>query len=201
MTASMKARLNPFRSDRVEAFRYRLEDSDWDAILLKFRECHYRASIVGPHGTGKTVFLEDLEDHFQSSSGRPVTRMHFRDTFGVWDRDRLFSIIQNLEPQAVIFLDGAELIPPGVWKRLLKEIPTGNGLAATLHQQRDLPVLHQTRPRLTIALELISHLLDRPLRADETEIIKIRFKQFHGNIRDLIRSFYLDYAGIIPPDS
>ncbi|MBK8000329.1 MAG: hypothetical protein IPK15_16805 [Verrucomicrobia bacterium] len=59
----MRARDNPFSTDRVLRVRYRLRGESWDSLLSRLAALKYRGAIVGPEGAGKTTLLEDLEPH------------------------------------------------------------------------------------------------------------------------------------------
>jgi len=56
----MKARDNPFSSDRILGIRYRLQDLTWEQLWLRLADMDYRGALVGPQGSGKTTLLEDL---------------------------------------------------------------------------------------------------------------------------------------------
>jgi len=56
----MRARDNPFSTDRVLRVRYRPQGVTWDALLERLEALGWRAAIVGPEGSGKTTLLEDL---------------------------------------------------------------------------------------------------------------------------------------------
>ncbi len=56
----MNAAANPFRASRIEAFRYRFLESDWDGLLARLTAAGMRGAIVGPEGSGKTTLLEEL---------------------------------------------------------------------------------------------------------------------------------------------
>jgi hypothetical protein len=56
----MRARDNPFSTDRVLQVRYRPQGVTWDALMARLEAFGWRAAIVGPEGSGKTTLLEDL---------------------------------------------------------------------------------------------------------------------------------------------
>src|SRR5687768_9283988 len=60
---TMRARDNPFSTDRVLKIRYRPRGWTWDGLLARLASLDYRAAIVGPEGRGKTTLLQDLEPH------------------------------------------------------------------------------------------------------------------------------------------
>lgn len=196
----MKARRNPFRSDRVEAFRYRLTEQQWEVLRRRFEDLGRRAAIVGPHGTGKTVLTEDFRARLEAD-GVPTTILRFHDRFSRRDRLVLRDRLSALPPRTVIILDGGELLPRRIWRRLSASLDSGNGILTTLHHPRQLPVLFETRPQLEIARELIRSMLGRPLHPEECASVDERFTRAGGNIRDVVRSFYLEYAGLPVPHS
>lgn len=197
----MKARSNPFRSDRVERFRYQLSPEDWQEIENTFQGTAYRAAIVGPHGTGKTVFMEDFAVRLQSQGWAPRT-LRFRDAFTRQDRQLMRKFLLETHPtQSLLLLDGGELLPARDWKWLLRKLPPGHALLATLHQENQLPTLWRTRPQVEIARQVIEFLLERPLLPAEEERVEKRFHEFAGNIRNIVRSFYLEYAELKTPAS
>jgi hypothetical protein len=57
----MRARDNPFSTDRVLRVRYRPQGVTWDALMARLEALGWRAAIVGPEGAGKTTMLEDLQ--------------------------------------------------------------------------------------------------------------------------------------------
>jgi hypothetical protein len=57
----MRARDNPFRTERMLEVRYRLEGIGWEELLRRFEKLGYRAALIGPHGSGKTTLIESLE--------------------------------------------------------------------------------------------------------------------------------------------
>ena len=62
----MRARDNPFRTERILEIRYRPQGCSWDDLLRRLAGMDYRAAIVGPEGSGKTTLLEDLEPRLRA---------------------------------------------------------------------------------------------------------------------------------------
>src|SRR5262245_20903347 len=66
----LRARDNPFATDRVLRERYRLDASGWALLTARLRGLKHRGAIVGPHGSGKTTLLEDLAARLASNGWR-----------------------------------------------------------------------------------------------------------------------------------
>jgi hypothetical protein len=62
----MRARDNPFSTDRVLKVRYRPQGESWGALMVRLASLRYRAAIVGPEGSGKTTLLEDLAPRLEA---------------------------------------------------------------------------------------------------------------------------------------
>jgi len=110
----VRARDNPFASDRVERLRYRLPDGmTWDELLERLAALRFRAALVGPHGRGKTTLLEDLAPRLTARGFRVRTVTLRQEERRVdWKRFR------SLGPDDVLFLDGAELLGRLAWLRV-----------------------------------------------------------------------------------
>jgi hypothetical protein len=75
----MKARRNPFRSERVEGVRFRfLGDGTWDGLMARLAELGYRGAIVGSDGSGKTTLLDELAPRI-AGAGFGVRRLWLND--------------------------------------------------------------------------------------------------------------------------
>ena len=83
----MRARDNPFSTDRVLAIRYR--GCDWDALLSRLAALSYRAAIIGPEGSGKTTLLEDLGVRLAASGVSDVALVDGADLLGAREWRRL----------------------------------------------------------------------------------------------------------------
>lgn len=67
------ARLNPFRTERVERLPFRFADGwHWERLFAELKSRGFRAAIVGPHGSGKTTLLEQLGERLVGNAGRDL---------------------------------------------------------------------------------------------------------------------------------
>src|SRR5260370_33067107 len=107
----MRARDNPFRTECVLSVRYRLQGITWPELLARCEALHYRASLIGPCGCGKTTLLEDLESRLRqrqfSTRFLRLDEEHPRFESGVLSR-----LAAGLSAQDILLFDGAEQMNP-----------------------------------------------------------------------------------------
>lgn len=187
----VRARDNPFRSERVLEFRYRPQGWTWQALLDRLMVLHYRGAIVGPQGAGKTTLLEDLIPRLEN--------LGFATRFARLDcdaprlsQDAMNALVAESGPRDIILLDGCEQLPPRDWRKFARLTQAAGGLIITTHLPSRLPTLVECRtsPQL---LEQIVHDLAGGEYAGEINFVQLM--QHHGgNIRDAIRELYDTYA-------
>lgn len=187
----MKARLNPLRADRVERYRYRLSEAEWIEVIGRLATLGFRGLIMGPHGTGKTVFLEDLKTRLERETGRSGPLIALQDGFARRDARCLLQACRNLESGELLFLDGTEWLPPWMRLRVRHWVPKGCGWVATGHRPlAGLPLLWKTEVDFSVALDLVESLLERTTEHAERIEIRRHFEAKAGNIREVIRVLY-----------
>lgn len=184
----MKASENPFRSEAVAKLRYRMPPQQLAAlanqVVTQTRQC----SIVGPHGTGKSTLLEDLQPHL-TQHGLQIRHHYLNVQTSRQQRHATLKQIKqaNYTPNQCTLLDGGEVLGPFQWRQLLQHIRQHNNhLITTLHRPRKLPILHKTQTDWATAQELIQQLTHHDLE----HIAHTAFKQNQGNIREVFRACY-----------
>src|SRR5262245_14900122 len=152
----MKARDNPFSSDRILSVRYRLQGLTWDQLRARLADMDYRCALVGPQGSGKTTLLEDLEPAllaigFQTKWLR-LNQSTRRLSSASWK-----TFLSTLEEGDIILFDGAEQLNCLAWEQFKRRSCKAAGLIITTHKPGRLPTL----------LECVTHpdLLDEIVRA------------------------------------
>ena len=188
----MRAKENPFRSARVERFRYRLNANEWADLESRWVRQDRRGAIVGPHGSGKTTLLEDFRDRV-ATRGETVrlARLHDRN-----HRSALRSILRCAPAwpaETVLFLDGGEWVDRWNGFRFHRATRRLRGIVVSAHREGRLPLLHRTRPQFEILTELVSDLLERPLDEREINLLRERYLEHRGNIRDVVRRCYAGF--------
>jgi hypothetical protein len=185
----MKAKLNPFRSARAGEFRYRLGDAGWTRVLGRLEALHYRGAVTGPHGTGKTTFLEDLRVRLEGM-GLSTRWIEFQDGYSRADRRRLSHFLDTPDPGTLLMLDGWDWLPlPDQW-RVRCSLNPWKGILVTVHRRPPFPTLWETRIQPEIAREMVVHFLNRPLDQEEEQLLTDSFTRHNGNIREVLRAFY-----------
>ncbi len=184
--APMKARENPFRSERVLAVRYRPQGEDWPQLLARIRRLEFRGAIVGPQGSGKTTLLQDLVPHLQRAGFQTLW-------FGVDNQDvvldwpAMVARLRPVGPREVVLLDGADRLGWWRWRTLQRRTRWAGGLIITTHRPGRLPTL----VRSTTSIELLEDLV-RELAPQEGMQFGLRdlFRRHHGNIRHALGDLY-----------
>ena len=176
----MRARDNPFASDRVESLRYRLPDGlTWDDLLQRLADLHFRAALVGPHGRGKTTLLEDLAPRLTNRGFRVRTVTLRQDERKVdWQRFR------GLGPDDILFLDGAELLGRLAWLRVRFHCRQAGGLIVTSHHPGLLPTLLQCETTPELLAGLVRELTGQELETGDL------FTRHSGNLRQAFWEMY-----------
>ncbi len=193
----MKARDNPFASDRVEALldfepSWSEPGLDWTGLLDRWRTLNFRATIVGPHGSGKTTLLHSLAA-LLTREGSPVCHLFLNDRHKTLGHGEWRELKQHAAQHrnAVVLLDGAERLTWLAWRRFQKTIERhGTRAIATRHRPRYWSTLISTKTSPSLLGHLIRKLAPGP-RFDPTEPqIRDLFDRHRGNLRAALRECY-----------
>lgn len=188
----MRARDNPFAAQRILRLRYRLSGTTWEEVLERLAVLEHRAAVVGPHGRGKTTFLEDLRDRLEDRG--------FRTRFVVLHRgDRRLTPLQEeslfagLSREDVLLLDGAEQLGRLAWLRVRRRSRAAGGLVVTSHRPGLLPTLFNCRTSPDLLDSLVRDLLG-PEAETLSPTSEELFARHGGNLRNALRELYDVYA-------
>jgi hypothetical protein len=181
----VKARDNPFSTDRVLAVRYQPQDWTWEELFDRLELLHYRAAIVGPEGSGKTTLLEDLEPRIRAEGYQTMAVRLDRDKRW-FDSTQLEELRSAASFRAVILLDGLEQLTFLRWRQFRRLTRRAGGLIATSHRAFRLPVLVRTETSVSLLDRIVSELLPAASDSLSTEL----FIRHRGNIRDALRELY-----------
>lgn len=190
----MRARENPFRTDRVLTVRYRLAAGSFDALLDRLEAMDRRAAIVGPRGSGKTTLLEDLAPRIRAR-GFDVRELRLDAEHPRFERTSLEEFFASLGARDVVLLDGAEQMGWFDWFRFERRSRAAAGLVVTSHRPGLLPTLIET----STSPELLDGLVDEILgeRSPEVRPLTPRlFEKHRGNLREALRELYDHYAAV-----
>jgi hypothetical protein len=186
----VRARDNPFRTERVLRVRYRLASGTWDDLLGRFEELGRRAAIVGPKGTGKTTLLEDLAPRLRAR-GFVVHELRLDEETPRFEPGFLDRLFASLGPRDVILFDGAEQLGWIAWSRFERRARAAAGLLVTCHRPGLLPALIETSTTSELLEGIVEELLGA--RLPETPAL---FEKHGGNVREALRELYDHYSGL-----
>jgi hypothetical protein len=189
----MRARDNPFRSERVLSLRYRLGGS-WHELLARFEREGRRAAIVGPHGSGKTTLMEDLAPRLREAGFtlRPLRLDTETPRFEPGFLDRFFA---SIVPGDVILFDGAEQLGAVAWHRFERQSRAAAGLLVTTHRPGRLPTLIETSTTPELLETLVAQILGEAA-SELRPLMPGLFDRHRGNLRDVLRELYDRFAAV-----
>ncbi|MBI5385572.1 MAG: hypothetical protein HZA90_12910 [Verrucomicrobia bacterium] len=188
----MRACDNPFSTDRVQGVRYRPVGATWKDLLSRLDALDFRAAIVGPKGTGKTTLLEDLAPRLRSLGFTPKP-LRLDEEHRVFPDGFLPNFFADLGSRDIILLDGAEQLPRWHWWRFRRWSREGRGLIVTAHRPGLLPVLIECRTTPELLDGVLTELLGE-VGPELRERGRRLFQQHRGNLREVLRSLYDDFA-------
>jgi hypothetical protein len=173
----LRARDNPFATDRILQLRYRPLDESLAELRSRLLRMNLRCAIVGPRGAGKTTLMEDLADWLATLGYRPrQIRLSLES--------RRFSLdTKDLGEKDVVFLDGADLIGWFRWKWFLFQTREAGGLIIASHKPGLLPTLIQCRTTPRVLLDLVSRLNPPARLLDENLVATLYYPVLFTNPR------------------
>ncbi len=176
---------NPFASDRIEALPFVPQGRTWDQILARLGELRYRACILGPQGSGKTTFLEQLAKRLEQAGRRTHLVLHHASRPVVpWTRAIAWG------RRDVLLLDGADLMRRPVLAALKMVSRRWGGLIAVSHERPVLPELLICRTSEELLDELMAQLVPGLPPERRREMAGRLWQRHGGNIREALRSAY-----------
>lgn len=180
----MKARENPFRSERVEGLRFRSQGLSSEGLAdraVELRAC----AIVGPEGSGKTTLLEGLAGELRGRGY--AVRLHRVSAGGE-------SFPRGDPPadggKAALLLDGLESAGSRARPLLRALKPRWDLLILSAHRPGLLPTLVELRTSPGLLEELVRELVGEEGVASLGPDLPRLFEECRGNIRECLRELY-----------
>jgi hypothetical protein len=188
----MRARDNPFASVRLHRLRYRLPGVTWDELLERLERLAWRAAIVGPHGSGKTSFLEALEPRLQQR-GFATVILRLSEDRPRFEPGWLDGILARVTSRHILLLDGAEQMGRWAWHQFERRTRGAGGLIITTHRPGRLPTLLTCDTTPSLLGDVVQELLPN---APALSVATTRdlFFRHGGNLREALRELYDVYA-------
>ena len=188
---ALNARDNPFATRRVErclVFDPALVGTRWSDLLERWDQLGGRACVVGPHGAGKSTFLDAFVDRLDA----PVVRFFFnRDKRCLSDDD-----LQKMEGGRgrIWIADGDTHLGFSERRRFHRASREAAGFLSARHRTRALPVLLRLKPDLALARVLLHRAHPEGARSLEPLVVEA-FRRRRGNLRHLWLDCYDHLAG------
>ncbi|MCP5550418.1 MAG: hypothetical protein H7A53_05960 [Akkermansiaceae bacterium] len=197
----MTARENPFAAGRL-AERLPFEPAwlglDWDRVFRRGEEAAWRVAVCGPHGTGKTTFLDALTPRLEAAGYRVLRRL-INDAkpaldSGDWEEIRAF------EAPGVVTIDGSERLGSWTLGRLARAAKGRFGLILTRHRTRGpLPVLLETKSDAVMLAAFLERLA--PQAPWDPRFVESLLARHGGNLREALWECYDRHAALKAPTS
>ncbi len=183
----MRARDNPFASHRLHAMAYRPRGATWDALLARLETLGRRAAVVGPEGSGKTTFLEQLAPRLRER-GFSAHLLRVGPDHPPLAADGLAALAAGLGAGDFVLLDGAERLGVLAWRRFERATRGAGGLVLAAHAPGRLPTLLETATDPGLLWELVEELTGwPPARRAECDAL---FALHRGDLRKVFRALY-----------
>jgi hypothetical protein len=181
----MKARDNPFRSECIDALRYRASDFSWGELEARLERAHGRGALVGPKGHGKTTLLDEWAARCEER-GERVIRLRIREGQRFLDgppREKLRACAGTS-----VFLDSAEQLSVPGWWELRWRARQARRLVITAHRPGLLPTVRACRTSAELLADLVCELTGE--RCDCAAL----WARHGGNVREALFELYLHAA-------
>jgi hypothetical protein len=192
----VKAKDNPFSTDRLLTLRYRPLGKPWDVLMRDLAALRYRAAIVGPEGSGKTTLLEDLGPRLREHGLFP-SYFCAPQAAAVSIPPGITAFFRHLRERDVALIDSAERLSSLQWA-ICRFCARGiGGLIITSHTEGRLPTLINCATTPALLRTLLHELLGDDARQLEGRVKRV-FDKHEGNIRNALFEYYDLFAGEKP---
>jgi ABC-type dipeptide/oligopeptide/nickel transport system ATPase component len=162
-----------------------------ESLAQQLQQQHWRGSIIGPHGSGKSSLLTALIPALEKHERRVV---HQQLQGGQRQLDWPALQPRDWTNHTLVIIDGYEQLSR--WQRTLLSLrcwQRSSGLLVTAHQPVSLPLLFTTKPSLELALSIVQRILpasdDHITPSDVTEA----YTRHQGNLREMLLHLYDTY--------
>ena len=185
----MLARDNPFSTQRVEhilSFDPQLCGTSWEEIERRWETLYKRASLVAPHGAGKSTFMDAFQGRLEAS-GHSVLRL-FLNQESIKLREEQWRMLEHCSQQVVI-LDGEEQLGHFSRRRFYHLTQCCSGLLISRHKPTKLPQLLVLDPDMDLLVACIERLAPEHLPQLHT-MLSEWWKEHDGNIREILLRCY-----------
>ncbi len=194
--SSVRGKSNPFSSRYLTGLPYFFPGNEEkkgrsvERFLERFESDNRLGQIVGPHGTGKSTFLGQIETQLREKNFT-VQHVVLRDRQRQLPDEFLRQCRESRRKNAVFLVDGYEQLSVFSRLRLWYEyLCWGNGLLLTSHRPVvGVPILYRTAPDFDALRQVLEH-----LQGNETTVslerLRALFEKHGGNLRTTLLDLY-----------
>jgi len=180
----MKARDNPFRSERLERLAYRKPGFSWENLEARLAAAGGRGAIVGPEGHGKTTLLFEWRGR-SVAAGRSAAWVRLsRGQRRLHDAQK-----SELVHAEAVFADSAEQLGWGGWKEFVALTRSARCVVVTTHRPGRFAPVHICRTSPGLLQELVNE-----LHGSANDCLSL-WQRHRGNLRNALRDLYDIAAG------
>jgi len=188
----MRARDNPFRTERIHRIRYEPQGISWVELWDRIVAMSFRGALVGPEGSGKTTLLEDLSPRLIAAGfGTRSLRLNWENPR--FSSDQIDQLLAADLSNDVILFDGAEQLGRLAWRRFVANTLRARGLIITSHGPGLLPTILDCHTSPALFQTIVSRLLEENESIAPDEVRDL-WQKHHGNIREALRELYDRYS-------
>lgn len=184
----MRARENPFRTERLERLAFRHEELSLATIQARWIALGRRGAVVGPRGSGKTTLLRELAAR-TAGEGFRVRRRFLGGDGPPPSLPALLREASGLGADDVLLFDGAGHLPRWEWRLVERLARNAGGLLVTAHAPGLLPTLVETRTDPELLGRLVGE-LGGAERDHWQAVAAALFDACGGNLRDVFLTLY-----------
>lgn len=189
----MRARDNPFRTERTDRLSYRAPGFGWSELLARLETIGGRGAIRGAQGSGKSTLLRELEVRL-AVKGLEVRRLRPSPDDRRLAKRQLRAWLEGVGPNTVLLLDGADRVGWLEWRRLVRSARSAAALVITTHREGRLPTLHRCSTSTALLEELVTELAG-PSEVEAISVAELLARE-NGNVRTALRALYDRFAAI-----
>lgn len=185
----MLARDNPFSTHRVEnilSFDPQLSGTSWEEIERRWIALGMRASLVAPHGAGKSTFMDAFQERLETS-GHSVLRLFLNQQSNKLEGEQ-WNLLEQCQQQ-IVMLDGEEQLGYLSRSRFYQLTENCSGLLITRHKPAKLPQLFSLDPDIQILTTCVERLAPEHL-SQLQPMLSGWWREYDGNIREILLRCY-----------
>ncbi len=147
--------------------------------------------MVGPHGSGKTTFLLELQQQWEARSRKVIRLFTARDAGRRIPRAWI-NVLRAAEESALAIADGYDVLGPFSRWWLRRVLRPRGGLIVTAHRQCALPTVLETWTSPHLLRLLVDELYaDTPATPPVGDgHLGPLYHACHGNLREVFRRLY-----------